>query len=64
MIWLTMHALQLFYFQDDYGLNQFVVRVFDLNENITEPKYLPKYEYNLEKVTKYFQIDSSNIRMQ
>lgn len=49
---------------DDFGLNQFVIRVFDLNENITEPKYAPKYEYNLEKVTKHFQIDSSNIRMQ
>ena len=48
----------------DNDLNQLVVRVFDLNENITESKLLPKHEYNLDKVTKYFQVDSSNIRLQ
>ena len=45
-------------------MNQFVVRIFDLNENLTDAKLLPKHEYTLDKSTKYYQIDSSNIRMQ
>ena len=74
---------QIFFknFTEDVRLNQFVIRVYDLNENHNEIEQQtekppdaddssekqtiqPKFEYFLDKSTKYYEVTSSRIRIQ
>ena len=67
---------------EDVRLNQFVIRIYDLNENLngieqqeeanslefddsTEKLTIqPRFEYFLDKSTKYYEVTSSRIRIQ
>ena len=81
-----MHEINRFFLIEDLRSNQFVVRIFDLNEKTEETTIKPEqseesaalispeaeekrmlaptFEYILEKTNKYFQIDSSYIKIQ
>ena len=52
-------------------MNQFILRIYDLNEDISnlqengEKKILqPRYEYYLDKSTKYYEITSFRVKIQ
>jgi hypothetical protein len=81
-----VHEINRFFLIEDLRSNQFVVRIFDLNEKTEETTIKPEqseesaalispeaeekrmlaptFEYILEKTNKYFQIDSSYIKIQ
>jgi hypothetical protein len=69
---LPIYQLLLFIFAEDVRMNQFILRIYDLNEDLsnlqdqTKEKQIlqPKHEYYLDKSTKYYEITSFRIKIQ